>query len=551
MSYKRISPVPVTEGGTGDLSTTPYAVVCGGTSSTSAFQPIASLGTAGQILTSNGAGALPSFQAAPIGTIDSLTGNTGGAISPSAGNINVIGDGTTITIAGSGNTLTASLIGTGAIQTLTGSTSGGAISPLAGNINITAGTGITVVGTAHTLTISSTGVGAAITSITGNTGGAQTGPAITFTGGTTGLSFGGSANTITTTFAGITANGGTVSLATDATTSTINIGTGAGAKTTTLGSTNTTSTTTLNSGSGGINLTNTNQPITITSGTGTISIATDATANTVNIATGAGVKTVAVGSTNTTSGLTLNSGSTGITATGVYGATSSSSIPLFINSSGKLGTSGGSGGSTFVQTLTGSTGGGAIPPTAGNINLTAGTGISIVGAGSSLTITNTGGGGASSVAFFAYLNTTKSNVTGNGVFYPIAYDTKLYDVGSNFSTGTSLFTAPVTGKYNFSVGVSYGTLTSTNADGGFTYLVVSGIDYLLSSGNYSAARTTTGGPVVNQTTIIGSGFISMTAGDTAAISTQCNGGTQTVSILGVTTWGTGVYATFFSGVLAS
>jgi hypothetical protein len=149
----------VAGGGTGVTSNTAYAVLCGGTTSTNPIQSIASVGTSGHILTSNGAGALPTFQVAPA-----------------------------------------------------------------------------------------TGV----TSIAGDTGGAQSGPAITFAGGTTGLSFGGAANTITTTFAGITANGGTVSLATDATASTINVGTGAGVKTTTLGSTNSTSSTAIKSGTGNV-----------------------------------------------------------------------------------------------------------------------------------------------------------------------------------------------------------------------------------------------------------------------------------------------------------
>ena len=55
-------PLPVNQGGTGVTSTTAYAVVCGGTTSAGAYQSIASVGTAGQVLTSNGAGALPSFQ---------------------------------------------------------------------------------------------------------------------------------------------------------------------------------------------------------------------------------------------------------------------------------------------------------------------------------------------------------------------------------------------------------------------------------------------------------------------------------------------------------
>lgn len=52
----------VSNGGTGVGSTTAYAVLCGGTTSTGALQSIASVGTAGQILMSNGAGALPTMQ---------------------------------------------------------------------------------------------------------------------------------------------------------------------------------------------------------------------------------------------------------------------------------------------------------------------------------------------------------------------------------------------------------------------------------------------------------------------------------------------------------
>ena len=61
------SAVGVAYGGTGNTSTTAYAVLCGGTTSTGALQPIASVGTSGQVLTSNGAGALPTFQAASGG----------------------------------------------------------------------------------------------------------------------------------------------------------------------------------------------------------------------------------------------------------------------------------------------------------------------------------------------------------------------------------------------------------------------------------------------------------------------------------------------------
>lgn len=53
----------VAGGGTGITSATAYAVLCGGTSSTGALQSISGVGSSGQVLKSNGAGALPTFQA--------------------------------------------------------------------------------------------------------------------------------------------------------------------------------------------------------------------------------------------------------------------------------------------------------------------------------------------------------------------------------------------------------------------------------------------------------------------------------------------------------
>lgn len=106
-----------------------------------------------------------------------LQGNTGPEIPPNAaGVINVVGDGTTITTAGTlgTHTLTISAVGTGVVSTLTGN-SGGAVSPTAGNINTLGAGSITVVGNpgTSTLTAQLTGltshavlVGAGTTTIT-------------------------------------------------------------------------------------------------------------------------------------------------------------------------------------------------------------------------------------------------------------------------------------------------------------------------------------------------------------------------------------------------
>ena len=57
------------DGGTGRSSHTAFAVLCGGTTTTAAQQDVGSLGSAGQVLTSAGAGALPSWASVTAGAI--------------------------------------------------------------------------------------------------------------------------------------------------------------------------------------------------------------------------------------------------------------------------------------------------------------------------------------------------------------------------------------------------------------------------------------------------------------------------------------------------
>ncbi len=82
-------PITVPNGGTGDSSFTPFAVITGGTTSTSPLQSVASVGNVGEILTSNGAGALPSFQAAPAAGVTSVSG-TANRITSTGGSTPVI-----------------------------------------------------------------------------------------------------------------------------------------------------------------------------------------------------------------------------------------------------------------------------------------------------------------------------------------------------------------------------------------------------------------------------------------------------------------------------
>jgi hypothetical protein len=54
--------ITVPFGGTGRTTTIPYSLICGGTTTTGNLQSVANVGTAGQVLTSFGAGALPQWQ---------------------------------------------------------------------------------------------------------------------------------------------------------------------------------------------------------------------------------------------------------------------------------------------------------------------------------------------------------------------------------------------------------------------------------------------------------------------------------------------------------
>ena len=54
--------LPVAGGGTGAATFTAYSVICAGTTATGAFQNVSGVGTLGQVLKSNGAAALPSWE---------------------------------------------------------------------------------------------------------------------------------------------------------------------------------------------------------------------------------------------------------------------------------------------------------------------------------------------------------------------------------------------------------------------------------------------------------------------------------------------------------
>ena len=67
--------LPVANGGTGLSTTTAYGLIAAGTTSTGNFQQVSGTGTSGQVLTSNGAGALPTWQAGASGDVTTSGNN--------------------------------------------------------------------------------------------------------------------------------------------------------------------------------------------------------------------------------------------------------------------------------------------------------------------------------------------------------------------------------------------------------------------------------------------------------------------------------------------
>ena len=216
-------------------------------------------------------------------------------------------------------------------------------------------------------------------------------------------------------------------------------------------------------------------------------------------------------------------------------------IPVFIGSAGQLGTVG-TGGDTLVSTLTGNSGG-AVSPLAGNINIVGdGTSINIVGTPNTLTVSTIGG--TSGPSFFAYLS-AQTTITPN-VLTQIIYDRNPINNGGAFDLGTSTFTAPITGLYNFSCGVGY-DFGSSSTPLGYIILVTSIREYTIAISNFANMRWLLGGRTV-QLALGNNVYVNMTAGDTAIVETYSSQGAPLV-LTGLTSTGAVGVDNFFGGML--
>lgn len=142
-------------------------------------------------------------------------------------------------------------------------------------------------------------------------------------------------------------------------------------------------------------------------------------------------------------------------------------------------------------------------------------------------------------AFSAYNTTTRTNKTGNGSMQPVDMDAEVFDQNGDFNTGTSVFTAPVDGKYMLSARVLVNSLGSATNDA-VIFLTTSNRQYSMEylSGTFGS---------LSALTLQISQLCDMDAGDTAYVQVTVYGmAGNTAGFHG----GAAGYYTAFSGNLA-
>jgi len=133
-------------------------------------------------------------------------------------------------------------------------------------------------------------------------------------------------------------------------------------------------------------------------------------------------------------------------------------------------------------------------------------------------------------AFHAYLSSNQNNVTGDGTSFDPICDTEVFDQGGDYNNGTGVFTAPIDGRYLFSIGLALSGLGAANTRGTFS-LVTSDATFYAIDADFGNMRQSIDELRMTQYSIIAD----MDSADTAYINTVVYNGTKIVIVSGVYT----------------
>ncbi len=137
-------------------------------------------------------------------------------------------------------------------------------------------------------------------------------------------------------------------------------------------------------------------------------------------------------------------------------------------------------------------------------------------------------------AFLVTNSDSPTNVTGDGTGYVCLFDTEIYDNNSDFSS--NVFTAPVTGTYQFNYTVDAGSCGAAHTLGR-TYMIASATTKI---GGYKSYSNTVGAAANNGVMVDSASFLlNMTAADTAEVRFDVFNSTKTITYNGTTSWFSG------------
>jgi len=142
--------------------------------------------------------------------------------------------------------------------------------------------------------------------------------------------------------------------------------------------------------------------------------------------------------------------------------------------------------------------------------------------------------------FIARRTSNQNDVTGDGTVFVPTFTAEPFDTNNNFSDPT--FTAPVTGKYYFSVATTFTQIIAAMLTG-TTKLITSNRTYTKHWNPFSAYTDTGSLNSSGQLFVIAD----MDAADTASISVTISGSTKTADFRGFAI----VMSSYFNGVLIS